>query len=265
MPKKPKQVTAPAEEPKEKVKKEEEKKMTVMDTEASDVLDPNKYAQIKVLSKDLFLSGALPQGYDNQYKVMAAIQVGSEMGLKPFESINSLYNVNGQFSLWGKATIRQVRKHGWTIEYTNETDTGCTASISKDNEKYSATFKYEDAVKSGYTKDRSGREKFGWSLGINRKLKLRYGALSILIKTYVPEVLGAAAGIAEIDMEAPKQIIEQSDIDIEPVIKAISEAKTLDELKEYFTTLEPAFLRDKRVLEAKDKRKIELLEAKDGE
>lgn len=254
-------------EPKIEVQKEEvkeEKKLTVMDTKASSILDPNEYAQMKVLSNDLFKSGALPKGYDNVYKVMASIQVGSEMGLKPFESINSLYMVNGQFSLWGKATIRQVRKHGWRIEYTDEDDKHCTATIKKGDEEYTSTFNFDDAAKSGYTLDGYGKLKFGWKEGINRKLKLRYGVLSILIKTYIPEVLGSAIGIAEIDMDAMQPEIEKPELDVTEVIDKINAVQTMEDLKVIFMELEPAFIKDKRVIEAKDKKKKEL-EVSDGE
>jgi hypothetical protein len=187
-------------EPVEEVK--EEKKFTVMDTETTDVMNPHKYAQVKALANDFFRSGALPQGYDNQFKVIVAIQAGQEMGLSPLESISAFYFVNGQWSLWGKNVLKQARKHGWAIEYSDESMDSCTATITKGDEKHTETFTFQEAEKSGYTKGRDGRLKFGWSEGMNRKLKLRYGAISVLIKTYIPEVLGSAAGIAEIDQDA---------------------------------------------------------------
>jgi hypothetical protein len=180
----------------------EDKKFTVMDTTKTDVMDPNKYAQVKVLANDFYRSGALPQGYDNQFKVMVAIQAGQEMGLSPLESISAFYFVNGQWSLWGKNVLKQARKHGWAIEYSNESMDSCTATITKGDEKHTETFAFKEAEQSGYTKGRDGRLKFGWSEGMNRKLKLRYGAISVLVKTYIPEVLGSAAGIAEIDQDS---------------------------------------------------------------
>jgi len=182
--------------------KAEKKPFTVMDTATTSIMNPNEYAQIKVLASDFYNSKALPQGYDNQYKVMVAIQAGHEMGLSPLESISAFYFVNGQWSLWGKNVLKQARKHGWSIEYSNESMDACTATIAKGDEKHTETFTFKEAEESGYTKGRDGRLKFGWSLGMNRKLKLRYGAISVLIKTYIPEVLGSAAGVAEIDQDS---------------------------------------------------------------
>lgn len=182
--------------------KDEKKPFTVMDTEKTEVMDPNEYAQVKVLANDFFESKALPADYDNKYKVMIAIQAGKEMGMTPLESISSLYFVNGHWSLWGKAVLKQARKHGWQIEYSNETPDKVTATITKGDEKHTETFTFKEAEESGYTKGRDGRLKFGWAPGMNRKLKLRYGAISVLIKTYIPEVLGSAAGVAEIDQDS---------------------------------------------------------------
>lgn len=248
----------------EEIKVEPKKGMTVYDTEASEVLDPNKYAQIKVIAADLFASQSLPQGYDNKFKVMAAIQMGAELGLQPFEAINSLYVVNGSFSLWGKATIKQVKKHGWHISYSDETNEQCTATVTKGDESYSETFLFQDAVKSGYTQGKSGL-KFGWKEGINRKLKMRYGALSILIKTYIPEVLGAAMGIAEIDIEASTPKVLLSEDDVARVINEINHLETLESLKEYFMALDKDYIKEKRIVSAKDKKKLELSEVKNGE
>lgn len=185
----------------ESTKKDEKPSMTVADTIKTSVMDPNEYIQIRALSRDFYQSEALPMGYNNQYKVMVAIQAGHEMGMTPLESISSFYFVNGQWSLWGKAVLKQARKHGWAITY-QEADDSCTATIQKGDEKYSETFKFTDAEQSGYTKGRDGKLKFGWMPGMNRRLKLRYGAISVLIKTYIPEVLGSAAGVAEIDQDS---------------------------------------------------------------
>ena len=50
---------------------------------------------------------------------------------------------------------------------------------------------------SGFTKDKYGNIKLGWKEGANRKRKLRYGVLSQIIHTYLPEVLGSVTGIGD--------------------------------------------------------------------
>ena len=151
---------------------------------------------MKKMSEDMVRSGALPST-DNIYTVLVKLQTGWEMGLKPMEAIKSLYIVNGVLNIFGDAVIRRLKEHGWTIMPYEETADSCKATIKKNGQEYSETFTFGDAEKSGWTHSSKGI-KPGWIEGINRRRKLRYGAISTLIKTYVPEVLGAASEIAEI-------------------------------------------------------------------
>jgi hypothetical protein len=146
---------------------------------------------MKDMSEQFAKAQALPKHWDSAPKIMVGLQVGVEMGMKPMEALNSLYIVNGSVNVWGKAIVRRLREHGYKIEYSEETNK-CTAIVTKGDETYSDTMSFEDAEKSGYTKDNYGKQKVGWIDGNNRKLKLRYGAIANLIKSYIPEVLGTA-------------------------------------------------------------------------
>lgn len=195
-----------------------------------------KWEVMKKMADDMVKSGALPRG-DNAYTVMMKMQAGREMGLKPIESIKSFYIVNGVLSIFGDAVIRRLREHGYKVLPYKEADNTCTATIEKDGEKYSETFTFEEAEKSGWTKSSSGL-KPGWILGINRRRKLRYGAMSTLIKTYVPEVLGAASDIAEVAEDTvplyKKDRVEAalaSDVELsQDILDQLYEAKDLKEL-----------------------------------
>lgn len=173
--------------------------ITVRDTKETSLMNPEVYVQMKILANDFISSKAIPQCWQSAAQVLVGLQTGLEMGMTPMESMNSLYVVNGAVNIWGKAVTKRLRVHGYKIKYSGETTEQVTATLTKGDEKYSFTFKYADAVTSGYTVDRYGKDKFGWSLGQNRLLKLRYGALSTLLKTEVPEVLGPINGIAEIE------------------------------------------------------------------
>lgn len=197
--------------------------ITVRDTKETSLLNPEIYVQMKILAQDFINSKAIPSCWQSAAQVLVGLQTGLEMGMKPMESMNSLYVVNGAVNIWGKAVTKRLRLHGYLIKYTNETVEQVTATITKNQEKYSFTFKYADAIASGYTRDSQGREKIGWKAGQNRLLKLRYGALSALLKTEVPEVLDGVNGIAEIEnelVEQPKALPAGS----EDRIKAIAEA-----------------------------------------
>lgn len=175
-----------------------QKALTIRDTQATNFLDPNLYIQLKALALDFIKSSAIPAVWKTSEQVLVGLQTGAEMGMKPMEAMNSLYPVNGAINVWGKATTRRLREHDWTIKYSNETQETCTATVSKDREKYTETYTFSEAQESGYTTDSSGKLKIGWRAGMNRKKKLRYGVLSLIISTEIPEVLGSAMGIVEV-------------------------------------------------------------------
>lgn len=175
-----------------------QKALTIRDTQATNFLDPNLYIQLKALALDFIKSSAIPAVWKTSEQVLVGLQTGAEMGMKPMEAMNSLYPVNGVINVWGKATTRRLREHDWTIKYSNETQETCTATVSKDREKYTETYTFSEAQESGYTTDSSGKLKIGWRAGMNRKKKLRYGVLSLIISTEIPEVLGSAMGIVEV-------------------------------------------------------------------
>lgn len=205
--------------------KERPRTITIRDTESTSFLDPNLYIQMKALAADFIASKAIPSVWQSSEQVLVGLQTGVEMGMKPMEAMNSLYPVNGAINVWGKATTRRLKAHGWIISYTDETQDRCTATVTKGNESYTDTFLYSDAKASGYTHDSYGKQKIGWKEGMNRKKKLRYGVLSLIISTYIPEVLGSAIGIVEVseDVELrstaqPGQLVEA------PKLKAIADA-----------------------------------------
>jgi len=173
--------------------------MPAYKTQETGVMNPVEYQQMKQIAKDFLKSKALPSGFANEEQVLVAILAGKEMGMRPYESVRSMYFVNGRLNIYGDAITRRLRTHGWQIEYKNESPASVTATVSKGHETYTETYTFQEAEQSGYTKDSSGRLKIGWREGLNRRLKLRYGVLAIIIKTYIPEILGEASNIVEVE------------------------------------------------------------------
>ncbi len=172
--------------------------LTIRDTQATSILDPNMYIQMKALANDFIASKAIPKHWETPAQVLIGLQAGIEMGMKPMEAINSLYPVNGAINIWGKAVTRRLREHGYQIKFSNESQEAVTATVSKPGEKYTETYTFKEAEESGYTTDNYGKLKIGWKPGITRKKKLRYGALNMIINTYIADVLGSAMGIQEL-------------------------------------------------------------------
>ena len=210
------------------------KGISIRDTDTTSLMNPEVYVQMKILANDFIASKAIPTCWQSSAQVLVGLQTGLEMGMTPMESMNSLYVVNGAVNIWGKAITKRIRDHGYTIEYTNEDEAQVTATVTKDDERYTETFRFADAEESGYTKDKYGGYKVGWKPGQNRKMKLRYGALNTLIKTYIPEVMGSAVGIAELenDLREPIEVKAVVDEDIDEIAEAYKKSQIDAGIKE---------------------------------
>lgn len=188
---------------------------------ADQFLNADRWGQMEKLAQTLVQSKALPRDIQNAPQAMVKLQAGLEMGLTPMQALTGLTIINGVANPWGKTVTFLLRQKGWRIAY-EEADDQCTAIVKKDDEEYQETLTFQQAEQSKFTtqlrKDRDGNYakdahgqyikdlKAGWYPGVNRKLKLRYGALSMIIKSYIPEVLGGAADIAEV---AEDYVIEE--------------------------------------------------------
>jgi hypothetical protein len=174
-------------------------------TQTTDFLNPVVWTQMQSMAASFIKAGALPSS-ENEHTIRMKLQAGYEMGMKPLEAIKSFYFVNGSINIYGAAIMRRLREHGWVISYEDTPDK-CVATITKDDEKHVDSLTFQEAQQSGWT-HMKGQLKIPWREGVNRKLKLRYGVTSMLVKTYVPEVLGSATDIAEVamdyDLSAPK-------------------------------------------------------------
>ena len=205
MPDKPKVIKKTKEEKALEIKQQDmrlEKSMAVA-TQSSSAFNPIVYGQMKQLAVDLINGGATSADAKTPEQLVVKLQAGYELGMTPVESLNSLYIVSGRVTIWGSALIKRLRLAGWNVSYQDETPEQCKITVRKGDEFIEDTFLFKDAQDSGYTSGQSGL-KIGWKLGQNRKLKMRYGAASQLIKTYLPEVLGTIAGVKEVDEDAPQ-------------------------------------------------------------
>lgn len=164
----------------------------------------------------------------NPAQALVKIQAGFEMGMAPIEAMNSLYIVNGKITIYGMAMTKRLREHGWTIQY-EEKPNEATATITKGSEKYSYT-----ATMDELKKIKSKAAEFAG------KDKLKWHALSRLIRFNVPEVLGAGVAylqeeIADFDgptvsvVEQPKNDGGQSSSEYDRFCEEIEKVKTRQE------------------------------------
>jgi len=198
----------PVEQPKEEPKNSAPTQVAPQPLDTSHIsgvglmaFDERAFAQMQRLTKVFVDSGAFNRNMTAP-RIIMLLQAGHELGMKPVEALNSLYIVNGKTSIYGSALTKRFRDFGYTLRF-KDSPTECTVTAtSKDGVEYTETLTLDMAEKSGWTKA-GGSTKPGWLPGANLVLKLRYGALNLLAKTQLAEVLsGSVEGIAEIAEDA---------------------------------------------------------------
>lgn len=220
------------------VKTEDLKSSLIAKSQKTDVFNPVVWNQFNGMAKTMIESNAMPDHIKTPAQAMVVMQAGYEMGMKPMESINSLYIVSGVTTIWGKAITQQFRKHGYKLNFKDEENKTTVTAIHKNGDTYTETFTFDEAEKSGYTKSNYGKLKFGWKEGANRNIKLRYNAMNKLAKTQCAEVLGTTSGIAEVYQDAinitDAEVVEEVSQDDTQKIKNV---KTISELTKLFNKM----------------------------
>lgn len=184
--------------------------------------------QMFKLADQFYKAGCFGADVKNPQQALVKMQAGFEMGMPPVEAMNSLYIVNGHITIFGTAMAKRLRLHGWEIKYDDKTDE-CTVTIKKGNEEYSYT-----ATATELRKLNSKAFAFA------PKEKLRWHALSRIIRFHVPEVLEAGIGYLKEEAEDMRgvQVIDANHVldqkpatDIPAIVEQIKKAKSEEEIK----------------------------------
>jgi len=204
-----------------------------------------KYEIAKRISRVLASSSMVPENYRGKpADCFVAIQMGSELGMGPFQSIQSIAVIDGRPSLWGDGLIGIVRASPlclWIREWYDEaTATAwCETKRRGDVDTIKASFSKADADMAGLT------VKTVWRKYMRRMLQLR--ARAFCLRDAYPDVL-KGLGVAEelmdysnepapvrsYDMPRPTPVSfdlgNGSAAPLQRVIEAISTASNLAEL-----------------------------------
>ncbi len=74
--------------------------------------DMRDFAQILLQSK------LVPDSFKTKEQICVALQAGAELGLKPMQSLRSIYVVRSKPTLWGDAALALVKKSGLMAEFS---------------------------------------------------------------------------------------------------------------------------------------------------
>lgn len=115
-------------------------------------LSPQTFEQALTFSNYLAESDMVPKDFKGKPgNCLIAMQWGSELGLKPLQSLQNLAVINGRPALWGDAVIALVLASP-VCEYVTEDDDGKTAYCRvkrKGAPEQVRSFSMDDAIKAG--------------------------------------------------------------------------------------------------------------------
>ena len=186
--------------------------------------------QMYRLAKEFHAAGCFGGDVKNSQQALVKMQAGYEMGIPPVEAMNSLYIVNGKITIWGMAMSKRLRQKGWKIAYDDSKVDSCTVTVSKGDETHTYT-----ATLAELKSLRSKAAEFA------PKDKMKWHALSRLIRFYVPEVMDAGVAYLKEEAEdiqdfgeqrATATVIEKANFYLDEFLKKINQAKNTSELSE---------------------------------
>lgn len=152
--------------------------------------NPVRLQQQLAIATHFFNAKCFGGNVQNPEQVFVLIQAGSEMNMGPMESMNSLYIVNGKITIYGMAMTKKLRSAGWLINYDESKENELTATITKGDEKYSYTATAKELLSLNSR-----------AYKLAPKDKLKWHAISRLVRFYVPEVVGGTISYIKEEIE----------------------------------------------------------------
>lgn len=142
-------------------------------------LVPNSLEEAFRLAGALAASGMAPRGIDKPEQIMVAIMAGAELGLAPFQSLQSFAVVNGKPTLWGDGLMAVVRARGvkvreWAEGEGDQMVAHCVATRPDNGEEIARRFTVAQAKKAGLW-GKTGP----WTQYPERMLQMRARALAL--------------------------------------------------------------------------------------
>lgn len=142
-------------------------------------LIPQDIEQAFRIASALAQSGMTPNGFKTPETCFVAIMAGAELGLPPFQSLQSFAIINGRPTLWGDALMAVVRTNGfkvreWLEGEGDDMEAFCEVIRPDNGDVAEASFSVADAKTAGLWK-KGGP----WTTNPKRMLKMRARAFAI--------------------------------------------------------------------------------------
>lgn len=146
---------------------------------------PQSFEEAWRCAQLLCASGMTPKDINTSEKVMATIMAGAEIGMPPFQALQSFAIINGRPALWGDGMLGIVRARGVRVSENLSGDADdmvatCTVTRPDTNEEVTRTFSVADAkaAKLWGKRGRDGQDT-PWITYPKRMLQMRARAWAI--------------------------------------------------------------------------------------
>lgn len=117
------------------------------------MFQPSTFGELMEWAKLIAGSGMVPKAYiNNPGGVIAAVQMGAEVGLSPMASLQNIAVINGRPSLWGDAILAIIKTHPdfvKIVETWDDATSTATCVISRRGQPdVTHSFGWEDAKRA---------------------------------------------------------------------------------------------------------------------
>jgi hypothetical protein len=172
----------------------------------------------------------------NPEQIYVLMKAGSEMGMKPMESLNSLYVINGKIEPYGKAMPTLLTKNGYTPSYSNETPEGCVVTVTKGDVKIVEVVNKRDLTK------------LTGAYSISPKNKLRFHGLRMVLNFHLPHLISGCADLFDSSVVEGKESNSIAGVDSRKqnnrVLEHIEKSKTVADLRRVGKMVDECELRE---------------------
>jgi hypothetical protein len=200
-----------------------------------------KFEVAKRIAHTLANSNLVPDAYRGRPNdCFVAINMGAELGMEPFQAIQSIAVIDGKPCLYGDGLIGVVRaspKCEWIQETISEDGLSatCTTQRKGDPKPISATYSMDNAVQAGI------HSKYNWQKHPKRMLQMR--ARSYCLRDAYPDLLKGLGMVEELqdhentpppvtnyELPEPEADPQAESYSLAEVERAMHQSDTMEEL-----------------------------------
>ncbi len=206
------------------------------------------------MAEMMSISDLVPKDFKQKPgNILLAVQMGSEVGLKPMQALQNVAVINGRPCLWGDAVMAVIQSSGLLESFDETFNKGtmtatCVAKRKDIEHPYTAEFSKEDAEKAGLW-SKTGP----WKTYPKRMLALR--ARGFCMRNGFADVLGGFHVAEEIRDLPPEKVVGEKAAEVADMLNVpATEGKAVNSVEE---ATEEAVERGRKAKEAVEKREAE--------